>query len=267
MASALGQLPNAPLIYVLAQIVFTRIPKMESRWEDFHQEIFDLYPQAEPERIRQVQIQDEGVSSASDLIRWNMFDRDRRTGIILSPESLVFHATSYTTSDDFFNNLDYIINKLVDILPKNIEVNRLGLRYVDLLLPSKEIPVDNQVSGKLGSISLEEVGCNFQKLEEVTRYKTPLNGDLVIRHRQSIEADILPGDIFPNNLLPAPLLANVKPEEAVVGLIDYDHYIKVKEDFEPISIIKKFKELHHISSKAFELTTTDEAKQLWRGTT
>ena len=34
--AGLGQLPNAPLIYVLAQIAFTRIPKMESRWEDFH---------------------------------------------------------------------------------------------------------------------------------------------------------------------------------------------------------------------------------------
>ena len=33
MAKALGQLPNAPLIYVLAQIRFTHIPRMDRRWE------------------------------------------------------------------------------------------------------------------------------------------------------------------------------------------------------------------------------------------
>lgn len=264
MAKALGQLPNAPLIYVLAQIVFTRVPKMESRWEDFHQEIFDQYPEAVPERMRQFQIQDTGVSSASDQVRWKMFDREKRTGIILSPESMIFHATSYTTSDDFFDSLDFILKKLIGILPKSVEVNRLGLRYVDLFLPSEELPVENQVSGKLGSISLEEAGCSFQKLEEVTRYNTSINGELVIRHRQSTEADILPGDLFPNDLQPAPLLSDVKPERTVVSLMDYDHYVHLKEDFDSQKIIIKFKELQEISSKAFEITTTEEAKQLWR---
>ena len=264
--ASLGQLPNAPLIYVLAQIVFTRVPKMGSYWEDFHQAIFDRYPQALTERIRQIQLQDEDEASTSDSIRWNMLDREKREGIILAPESLIFHATSYTTSDDFFDRLEFVLTKLAGILPRNIEVNRLGLRYVDLLLPSEDLPVDEQVSGKLGSISLDDVGCAFQKLEEVTRYTTPEKGDLVIRHRQSLGSDILPGDLFPTNLKNAPLLEKEKPENATVGLIDFDHYVHLESEFKPGVIIDKFKTMHTISSKAFKITTTPKARQLWSKT-
>ncbi len=263
MASALGQLPNAPLIYVLAQIGFTRIPKMESYWEEFHQAIFDRYPQASIEHIRQIQLQDTSEPSASDSVRWNMLNREKTEGIILAPESLIFHATSYATSDGFFANLEYVLTTLIAVLPKNIEVNKLGLRYIDLLLPSEDLPVDEQVSGKLGSIPLDEAGCEFLRLEEVTRYSTPENGNLVIRHRQSKGADILPGDLFPNNLHHAPLLEREKPTDAVVGLMDYDHYVQLETELKADVVMEKLRALHATNSRAFELTTTPEAKSLW----
>ncbi len=264
MASALGQLPNAPLIYVLAQVVFTRVPKMGSHWEDFHQAIFDRYPNAVTEQVRQIQLQDGDDAMASNLVRWSMFDQEKREGVILASESLILHTTSYTTSENFISRLEFVLTKLADILPENVEVNRLGLRYVDLLLPSEGLPVDEQVSGKLGSISLDEAGCDFLKLEEVTRYRTPENGDLVIRHRQSVDADILPGDLFPTHLVQAPLLERKKPEEGVTaGLIDYDHYVHLESEFNPSVIIAKFKAMHTTSSNAFKMTTTPEARQLW----
>ena len=264
MSSALGRLPNAPLIYVLAQVAFTRVPKMESYWEEFHQAIYDRYPMASPENIQQFHLQDPNNPSRSSSVRWNIIDSEEREGIILAPENLIFHATSYTTSDDFFARLEFVLTKLVDVLPKNIRITRLGLRYIDLLLPSADLLVDNQVSGKLGSIPLDEAGCEFLKLEEVTRYRTPENGDLVIRHRQSKEADILPGDLFPNNLRVAPLLEKEKLPNVVVGLMDYDHYVQFKADLNVDIIIEKLRALQATSSKAFRLTTTPAALQLWK---
>jgi uncharacterized protein (TIGR04255 family) len=265
MANALGQLVNAPLIYVLTQIVFTRVPKMESKWEDFHQAIFDRYPIAIPEHIREIQIGGSKESLFSEELRWHMLDRERKEGIILNADSVVFHATSYTTSEDYFTRLEFVLSKLRDIFPNNIEVSRLGLRYIDLLLPGDGLPVDDQVAGKLGSIPLDDAGCEFVKLEEVTRYKTAENGNLVVRHRQSINPDILPGDLFPNNLTPAPLLSVQKPEDVVVGLMDFDHYVQLEFEFEMNNIIEKLKAMHVISSQAFQLATTSEAQQLWKG--
>ena len=263
MTKALGQLKKAPLIYVLVQIVFTRVPKMESRWEDFHQAVFDRYPLATPEHIRQIQIGNTDKQIFPDESRWNFLDRKKNEGIILASDSLVLHTTSYTTSKDFFTRLEFVLSKLIDILPSEVKVSRLGLRYVDLLIPEESLPADNQVEGKLGSISLEEIGCEFVKLEEVTRYQTPEGGNLVIRHRQSINPDVLPGDIFPNNLENAPLLSVKKPDDVVVGLMDYDHYVQLDSEFETSYIIEKLQSMHSTSSQAFQLTTTSEAKQLW----
>lgn len=265
MANALGQLANAPLIYVLTQIVFTRVPKMESKWEDFHQAIFDRYPIAMPEHVREIQIGGSKESLFSEELRWHMLDRERKEGVILNANSVVFHATTYTTSEDYFTRLEFVLSKLHGIFPDNIEVTRLGLRYVDLLLPGNDLPSDDQVAGKLGSISLEDVGCEFVKLEEVTRYKTAENGNLIIRHRQSINPDVLPGDLFPNNLTPAPLLSVQKPEDVVVGLMDFDHYVQLEFEFETNNIIEKLKAMHVTSSQAFQLATTSEAKRLWKG--
>jgi len=128
---------------------------------------------------------------------------------------------------------------------------------------TKTLSVDDQVSGKLGSISLDEAGCEFRKLEEVTRYTTLEGGDLVIRHRQSTEKDILPGDLFPNNLKIASRLEEIAEEGEVVGLLDYDHYVHLNISFDADTIIGTLKRMHATSSKAFRLTTTEDAKKLW----
>ena len=56
MTRALGQMPNAPLIYVLAQIRFTPVPRMDKRWENFHEKVFELYPKKETERTEQFEL-------------------------------------------------------------------------------------------------------------------------------------------------------------------------------------------------------------------
>lgn len=263
MAGALGQMPNAPLIYVLAQVAFTRVPKMATLWEDFHQSVFEQFPDAVQQNIREIQLGGPANPEVADVTRWHMANREKTQGILLHPDSLILHSTAYETSNVFFSDLEKILAKFEEILPGNIEISRLGLRYVDILLPNEGLGVDEQVSGKLGSIDLSDAGCNFNKLEEVTRYKTPLGGDLVVRHRQSTEKDILPGDLFPNDLKPAALLGQEVPDGSVVGLMDYDNYIQVSEKFSTGSIVDTMRRMHEISSQAFQITTTEGAKKLW----
>ncbi len=265
MAEALGQMPNAPLIYVLAQVVFTRVPKMAALWEDFHQKIFDQFPDGSQQHVREIRLAGSEDPEFSEVIRWHMVNREKTQGVLLQPDSVILHSTAYETSAAFFGVLEDVLAKLKQVLPASVEVGRLGLRYIDILLPEAGLVVEEQVSGKLGSIDLSEAGCSFKKLEEVTRYTTPMGGDLVVRHRQSIEKDILPGDVFPNELRPAARLGREAAEGSVVGLMDYDHYMQVSEAFSSDSIVEVFRKMHAISSKAFQLTTTDNAKKLWMG--
>jgi uncharacterized protein (TIGR04255 family) len=260
---ALGQMANAPLIYVLAHVVFTRIPNMAKHWDNFHESIFERYPKMNIEDITEFQVEKaESVKFISQ--RCHIRDTNEQEGLILSSDSLIFHTSSYTKSSDFFSKLEFVMTNLINILSSsNIETTRIGLRYVDLLLPGEDLPVEDQVSGKLGGISLDKAECDFLKLEEVTKYSTPQGGHLVIRHRQSKDADILPSDLFPNTLRHAERLNINKPKGAIVGLIDYDHYVLCADEFKSDVVINKIKEMRVTSSAAFKLIATPEAMDLW----
>jgi len=262
MSEALGQLKNAPLIYVLAQVVFTRVPKMGNLWEDFHQTIFEQFPETSVKHIRKINLSDADESATNET-QWGMFSPSKTEGVLLGSDNLVFHATSYVTSKEFFEKLSFVVSQLSNLLPDKVQVSRLGIRYVDLLLPMGDLSVDEQVTGKLGSISLKKANCEFDRLEEITTYKTAEGGSIVIRHRQSNTSDILPGDIFPNDLEVPARLSNPKPEGEVVGLLDFDHYVYCSNTFAPTEVIEQLKTMHDTSSQAFRLTTTSEARKLW----
>lgn len=264
MANALGQMPNAPLVYVLAQIRFTHIPRMDRRWEDFHENVLESYPLADPsERIEQLTIKDGKPSVGDSIQRWKLFSDDRTSGLIVTADSLVFHAIKYKTSKHLIAELDEILRNFAKVIPeKMVRVNRLGLRYVDLLLPESGLMVDDQVIENLRLPLLPDLG-KPERMEQVVTYKTDVGGKLVIRHRQSVNPDLLPADIFPNNLEVAPRLSRPKPEGQVAGLLDYDHFLEKDMHFDVATIIDDFRKLHSVSSAAFLKTTTKEAQQMW----
>jgi uncharacterized protein (TIGR04255 family) len=263
MARALGQLPNAPLIYVLAQIIFTRVPKMTDIWENFHQLVFEVYPDAEVERIDQFSIKKEGVESSPD-IRWNFLSRDRCKGLILRSDALILHTTSYTTSNDFFRDLQFALANLSEVIPSGIQTKRLGLRYVDMLLPQNNLDVADQLVEKLGMVNLGAIGCSPVRFDHIERYKTPIGGELIFRHRQTTGMDVLPSDLFPNKLEPAPLLQIEKQPEWTVGLLDFDHYVMEEIPLESQTIVEKFQGLKKVTSEAFRTVTTPDAMRAWK---
>ncbi len=260
MTQALGQLPKAPLIYVLAQVVFTRVPKMDDIWEDFHKSVFNVYPESE---IEQFALKKAGLESSKE-IRWHLLSKDKRKGLILYSNQLILHTTSYTTSQDFFANLEVALANLIENLPNNISVSRMGLRYVDFLIPYGNLTVDSQVDEHLGMLDLDEIECKPINFERIANYHTKIGGELIIRHRQTTGMDILPSDLFPNILEPAPLLNVQKPHpDDVVGILDFDHVLKTNINLNTAQIIDTFNHLQKTTSAAFRQATTKAAFNHW----
>lgn len=264
MANALGQMHNAPLIYVLAQIRFTHVPRMDKRWEDFHEKVFESYPKAETKRVEQVAFKDGQPTIGDSIQRWHLVNETRTTGIILDAGMLIFHTTDYETSDVFLSDFQSILKTFTPILPeKGVSVSRLGIRYVDLLLQDEDLPVDQQIIEALRLPNLPDIG-EARRMEQIVTYQTQNNGTMVIRHRQSTTTDVLPADIFPNELEPALRLKRERPENSIAGLLDYDHFVDNEQAFDIDSIIDSFCKLHAISSAAFKATTTEEAFTKWQ---
>jgi len=264
VANALGQMPNAPLIYVLAQIRFTLVPRMDKRWEDFHEKVFALYPKAETEKIEQFGFKAGQPIIGDSIKRWHLSNESRTTGVILDAGTLIFHTTNYKTSKYFLSDLEEVLKAFTPILPeKGMNITRLGLRYVDLLLQEGDLVVDKQVIETLRLPQLPDLGI-AQRMEQMVTYQTPIEGKMVIRHRQSTTPDVLPADIFPTKLESAPRLRRERLENSIVGLLDYDHFIEQEQSFDIEAIVARFHKLRDLSSAAFKTTTTEEARLEWQ---
>jgi len=237
---------------------------MDKRWEDFHEKVFEQYPKAETKRIEQVAFKDGQPTIGDSIQRWHLANESRTSGIILDAGMLIFHTTEYKTSDVFLSDLQSILKAFMPILPeKGVSVSRLGLRYVDLLLQEDDLMVDQQVIEALRLPNLPDIG-EARRMEQIVTYQTPINGTIVIRHRQSTTTDVLPADIFPNELEPALRLKRERPENSIAGLLDYDHFVEHDQSFDIDSINDSFHNLHDISSAAFKSTTTEEAFTEWQ---
>jgi len=254
---------NAPLIYVIAQVVIDRIPKLEQSLEDFHKKIFSHYPEEETESITEVDIR---KMSQSQVTREHYFRRDKRQGVIvIGNNTLIFHTTDYRTSKNFLTDFNQVLNAFAEILPENTHIHRLGLRYVDLLLLEKGIAVEQQVTRELHTSKLEKMGCKMKNFDRVTNYETSIGGNLLLRHRQSSTLDkyILPDDIFPNRLTQCERYHWDSEVNEPIGLLDYDHHLRIKEPLSADKIIIHFKNMRATLSGAFKATTTSDAKKLW----
>lgn len=269
MAKGLGQMAHAPLIYVLAQIRFSSVPKMESRWDDFHNRVFAKYPTSQVERIKQFTISDGEPILGERLTRLQLIDKAKTSGLIIEPGMFVFHTTAYEKSSSFFAQLGELLADFIKELPEGVLTSRLGLRYVDLLIPEPDLSVDDQVVEHLRTPSLGEIG-EALRADQTMTYKTTtdsLTGTLTIKHRQSKTTDLLPPDLFPNKLKPAPRLELPAPDAGFVGILDYDHFAEVEEDLSASTVTNRLQMLHRFSSDAFQKTTTVEARAKWSGDT
>ena len=256
---------NAPLIYVLAQVKFSQIPRMDKKWEDFHEEVFKNLPRSETEKIEQVSIQDGQPSIGDSIRRWHLTDKEKRTGVILEAGMILFHTTKYSTSSKFFAAISNILSSFVSVIPtEGLMVSRLGLRYIDLLLPEDQLSVDKQVTVPFQKPNIGSIGT-INHNDQAAFYETEIGGTLVVRHRQRSKTNLLPPDLFPNNLKPAPRLEIAPPESEMVGILDYDHYVEREYEFDVQKISDMFVELHVSTSAAFKATITPEALEKWNG--
>ena len=265
MSKGLGQMENAPLIYVLAQVKFSKIPRMDKKWEDFHEEVFKSLPRSETERIEQFSVQDGQPSIGDSIQRWHLTDKEERTGVILEAGMILFHTTKYSTSSNFFATISNILSSFDSVIPtEGLMVSRLGLRYIDLLLPEDQLSVDEQVTVPFQKPIFDSIGT-VNRTDQAAVYGTAIGGTLVVRHRQSSTTNLLPPDLFPNKLKTAPRLEIVPPESEMVGILDYDHYVEREYEFDVQKISDMLVELHVSTSAAFKATITPEALEKWNG--
>jgi uncharacterized protein (TIGR04255 family) len=254
-----GRLSRAPLVYALCQIRFSPILKMGDLVADIQERLRERYEGFDEENLTGIQISAKGPPVVQAEVRWRFESTDRRSGYVLQNSSLVFHTTRYDDFDTFVPEVMRGFETVADIA-KIQRIQRIGLRYVDLIEGDEKTPADKLVHKEL---------CGFStQLQDVTEtisqyiFSGSTNiGQLVLRATRGRHDLALPPD-----LLPLALKVVRMPNSARTSVfLDTDHFVEKPDAPIPASDLQKVvRELKVPISGAFKKAITDEAVKAWK---
>jgi uncharacterized protein (TIGR04255 family) len=259
---ALGTLPNAPLAYVLAQVRFQPILEMHKAVPAIQTALRKRYPRFREIKIAGFELGPTGPRVLEPAPRWEFVSESSRQGVILQSNSLVLHATEYSTYQNFGADLATVV-KILENQVEGILVDRLGLRYVDLIVPRPGESLDGYVVQSLAATP--DPGIEFARHSGVTVADYTINdgGRLVIRFTRGKGVPPLPPDLQPLDLDPSDIMRRSDIGNVDCALLDTDRFHETTVPFVADDLCRRFHVLHEHISSAFKSLSTAYAREVW----
>lgn len=252
---------NSPLIVVLAQVRMTPVLDLESYIPKLQNSLRSRgYPRLLTRKTKTTRQDSMGQTDLEESTDWVFSDKQAQFCFVVGERSLALVTSAYDSFDDFASRLEEglgLVHEVIEVTG----VERLGLRYVDLIEPSVEKPLSYFVESSVLGVSLEEFGRRLSGFTRAT-FQTAEDRRLFV---QTVERPA--GLIIPPDLISLQLKLR-KPEfmETAFGILDFDHFSEYAQavDYSTDEILKEFWGLHDVVDKAFRKVTTEEAKRDWK---
>ena len=226
---------------------------------EIQEKLRQRYPWFQHSKVQELMLQAQAVPTVNFSDRYEFLQRDKRTGVVLTSNSIAFHTNKYSSYETFEEELEKALNAIQDSVGIGL-VERIGLRYVDLVkLGPNETWTDYFNPGLLGLDRASLGVSQWISSQFVSQGRTEL-GVLVVRYTQSEtplppDLHLLPVSLtFPGDLL--------NPGE-VGTILDFDHYSELTCDFELEPVISAIGNLHDNVDRAFRNAVTPAALRKW----
>jgi uncharacterized protein (TIGR04255 family) len=247
-------LDHAPLVLVLAQARFSFRPDLDAHVPAFRQACEKLgYPLFRPGRIRTLNIGGSGPLEASDAPRWDFLDKSQCWNAVLAPEFLLLQTTRYTDFKEFLGRWKDLL-EAAKVLSIPV-VERLGLRYVDLVRPAPGERLSEYLRPALAGWDPRE-GSNLRRTNHlaITAFDSTV-GQMLVRVQPATTQ--VPPD------LESPHLKGLTQPAPGDAFVDFDHSSSDPVDFEPGIVAKTTRALHDVHDDLFLEVITEKAKSVW----
>lgn len=260
---ALGRLPNAPLAYVLAQVRFQLILEIEKFVPELQSALRKGYPRFRTADQAAIQIGPQGLNVQSlGIGRWEFGSPSNHHEVILQNNSLIYHATDYSTYEEFGQQLFNVMVSVGEQIP-DMFVERLGLRYIDFIIPKEpdERP-EAYVTDQIHCNPYPGVSCSQHTGITMAEYKLD-EGVLGVRYSRGMGNPGLPQDLGPLSLEPSDVMKRVVLISQETGVLDTDRIVDLDASYNPEMLSACFSQMHEDVSKAFKALTTEHAIAVW----
>jgi uncharacterized protein (TIGR04255 family) len=260
---------NAPVYYALAQAHFNPVAAMAKYVDQIQDRLRrEGYPLFEPQHSMQLVIQGPGQAQPADpphiqqTVLWLITRSDRTAGFILGPSTITYHTTHYQTHNEFIPELLRGLAAVHEAVSLD-HVSRLGLRYLDAVLPCAEETTEQFLQPGLHGINFNATRRHAMTESVFATDTRPLvsNGTLIVRVYRMNAPLGFPPDMLPTGLAVSPKFDAKEPHDHAV--IDTDHYVEGRMPVEMDKLNEQLLSLHATIKSVFVATTTNHARGVW----
>lgn len=264
MDKPLGAWIKAPLAYVLAEVKTEALSDINDYQPSIAKQLRQDYPiQRKMHLSRLVATGTQIMFEQENGSAWEFASPENKVAVILRSNGVVLHATSYTNSEAFLDRLDRILKVFSEI--PSIYVNRLGIRYVDFILPKKGETPEDYINAKLNpdlGLSVKKEGYSATNIASYPME----NGMLNIRYMRGRGLPSLPPDLGLLTLEPSHHMKSAVSEAQPTAILDTDRFIEFSpvEKLDLAKVSGLFTAMRGDISRSFkEYVITEHAKKEW----
>jgi uncharacterized protein (TIGR04255 family) len=254
------KLSNSPLVVVIAQVRFSPILHMARFIPDVQERLRgEGFPKFHPLQQQNLQIGAPGmpVANQGSTLLWEFLDRDDRKSLVVSTDTVAFVVTDYSVFESFRDGLRIALSVVSEVAKPGLR-ERIGLRYVNLVVPSQGKQISNYVGPELLGMSPTQLAVHRVNYGSAMVSRSEV-GTFVFRCTCPTQGLTLPPDV---QLLG---LRTDKPLslDSEFCVLDFDHFTEGTKDFDVSAMLADFDQLHDLLDRSFRLAVKKEALQEW----
>lgn len=257
-ATALGTWRKPPLAYVVAELVISPYYSMAAKVPGLQDRLRNTYPKT-------VEAQELVVNGAKPSAQplWHLLSVDQKYGIQLGTRSISMHVTSYMNSSD-------LLTRWADVLDAIHEANlgafveRAGLRYVDLIVPTGDRSPADYVAQQLQGITPDGAKAAGSMWAAAFQFD-----GAIVNLRAGAPAPA--GMLLPPNFNAMPLhkpqvmidAEKLLTAEKAIGFIDTDCLRDLSRVFDAAELVGIYTEMQKLTSTTFKAALSAVARKEW----
>lgn len=260
----MGKWPNPPLAYVVAEAVISPHYSITQFIPVIQQALRQVYPRTIDGADVTIDFTGASPTQNSQPV-WDLLAADGGRGVHISSRVISLHATQYIDFPQFNAHLTEVL-KAIEGSGLSPFVERLGLRYIDYILPSEGHETREYLVPTLHGVSPPGISESPHSNMWVSTF--PFETCTV---NARIAAPLPKGQFMPHNFVALPL---AKPKtmleaeerakkESPIGIIDTDCTQLIGLPFNASGLESKFLKMHEHVSKTFKSFMSSLALGEW----